>query len=300
MVISCTDDSIGENKMKVSPLNLSKYSSEPPDRPVHLLFIHHSCGGQLLADNGPDVGENCIYRSHPNGGGLRRLLEENNYIVHEASYKSMIGDKTDICHWNVKFRDDMDRILTCKHQDEFFTNGTKNKIVMFKSCFPNSYMEAEGTQPGDPDSCRKTIANYKATYNALKEYFSKQPETLFIVVTAPPLVEPWLGKKEKIKDVVKSILGKENTLPEIGSRARRFNNWLKDVENGWLKDYPHKNIVVFDYYDILTDRGTSDWLQYPSKDRHGEDDDHPNSPGNTKAAQAFIPFINKSVQRMGL
>ena len=42
------------------------------DRPLRLLFLHHSIGGQLLAEPGPDDGKGAV---HPNGGGLRKRLE---------------------------------------------------------------------------------------------------------------------------------------------------------------------------------------------------------------------------------
>jgi len=281
--------------VRVKTMDLSQYSADPPNKPINLLFIHHSTGGQLLADKGPDVGTNCIYKSHPNGGGLRYLLEQNKYIVHEASYGSIIGDKTDICDWNSKFRDQMDKILTCKHQDSFFTDGTRNKVIMFKSCFPNSYIESDGTLPGDPDSCIQTTANYKSTYNALLDYFSKNPDILFVIVTAPPLVQP---KPNMIKEEIKKLLGRTDTINKVGPRVRAFNNWLKDVDNGWLKDYQLKNVVVFDYYDVLTDHGKSNWSLYPATD--GRNDSHPSSQGNTIAAKEFIPHINTAVHRMGL
>jgi len=299
LITACTQNTVTEEKvMTVKTLDLTQYSAEKPKNPLHLLFIHHSCGGQLFADKGPAAGDNCINPTHPNGGGLKSLLEDNNYIVHEASYGSLIGDKTDICHWNTKFRDHMDKILTCKHQDDFFTDGTKNSIIMFKSCYPNSWIISDGAGPGDPDSCDHTTANYKASYNALLEYFSRQPETLFVVVTAPPLVKPGQSMLGKIKRLVKSVLGRvDGTVNDAGLRARGFNNWLKDLENGWLKDYTLNNIVVFDHYDALTGYGKSNWLIYPTG---GGKDSHPSTEGNTISAQDFIPFINKAVKRMGI
>jgi hypothetical protein len=278
--------------MQPSVLDLSGYSSEKPAEPVDLLFIHHSTGGHLLAEKGEAVGDNCIYATHPNGGGLRKMLEENNYIVHEASYGSLVGDKTDICHWNAKFRDHMDKVLTCRHQDEFFTDGTKNRIVMFKSCYPNNRIESDGVEPGDPDSCELTTANCKAAYLSLLGYFARQPETLFVVVTAPALVEPSVG----IKGFIKSVLRPESSIDRVGIRARNFNNWLKDVENGWLKDYELNNVVVFDYYDILTGSGSSNWSMYPA----GPRDSHPNSEGNSLAALEFVPFLNRALHRFGM
>lgn len=292
LLAACESNEGTESVMNVKTLDLSGYSSEKPREPIHLLFIHHSTGGHLFAEQGKEDGQNCIYASHPNGGGLRKLLQENNYIVHEASYGSLIGDKTDICHWNAKFRDHMDKILVCRNQDEFFTDGTKNRIVMFKSCYPNNRIDSDGVEPGNPDSCEQTTANFKAVYQSLLGYFSEQPDTLFVVITAPPLVQPRAG----IKSMIKSILRPERSIDKVGRRARNFNNWLKDVEQGWLKDYTQKNVVVFDYYDILTDYGKSNWSMYPN----GPSDSHPTSEGNAKAAREFVPFINKAVQRMGL
>lgn len=292
LLAACESNEGTESVMNVKTLDLSGYSSEKPREPIHLLFIHHSTGGHLFAEQGKEDGQNCIYASHPNGGGLRKLLQENNYIVHEASYGSLIGDKTDICHWNAKFRDHMDKILACRNQDEFFIDGTKNRIVMFKSCYPNNRIDSDGVEPGNPDSCEQTTANYKAAYQSLLGYFSEQPDTLFVVITAPPLVQPRAG----IKSMIKSILRPERSIDKVGRRARNFNNWLKDVEQGWLKDYTQKNVVVFDYYDVLTDYGKSNWSMYPN----GPSDSHPTSEGNAKAAREFVPFINKAVQRMGL
>ncbi len=120
--------------------------------PLQFLFIHHSCGGQLLADPGSSSGESCIYVSHPNGGGLRGKLEGIGYQVNEASYGSIVGEDTDICHWNKKFKDQMDRVLHTKNQDEILPEGVSNNIVAFKSCFPNNDFVGPGVTPGDTDS----------------------------------------------------------------------------------------------------------------------------------------------------
>jgi hypothetical protein len=295
-MISCTtEQNTGSNMNQVKTLDLSQYSAASPDKPIDLLFIHHSTGGQLLADKGPEKGENCIYTSHPNGGGLRRLLEENNYIVHEASYKSQVGDKTDICHWHNKFKDSMDKILSCKHQDEFFTDGTRNRIVIFKSCFPNNNIVSDGTEPGKPDACELTLANAQAAYQSILPFFQQHPETLFVVMTAPPLAKPVQDKKDRIIEYLKIFSGRPDTLERIATRARRFNNWLVDVEDGWLKGYSLKNVVVFDYYDVLTGHGRSNWSVFPT--REGTDS-HPSREGNALAAERFVPFLHRAVARM--
>lgn len=53
-----------------SPADLSAYPNAAPTQPINLLFIHHSVGGQLLADAGPaqtDAEDRLsIHRTHPN------------------------------------------------------------------------------------------------------------------------------------------------------------------------------------------------------------------------------------------
>jgi len=255
----------------------------------NLLFIHHSCGGQLLADPGQDVGEDCIYTSHPNGGGLRRLLAQAGYAVHELSYNSRLGADTDIRHWRRKFTDHMTDLLRTDHQDRMYDDGQTNDIVVFKSCYPNNGFVAAGDPPGDPDSSQRTVANAKAAYRSLLPEFGKQPATLFVAFTAPPLVEPPPGGLlARFKAWLKGWLEDGNTSADL---AREFNTWLADGQNGWLADYPESNVVVFDYYDILTDHGATDWAAYPSGNGC---DSHPNQAGNQQAAGRFLELLQRS------
>lgn len=284
--ISLTSDSV------MHSLDLTEYSAEKPTNHLNLLFIHHSCGATWLADAGEKVGEYCLYQTHPNGGGLRRLLQQNNYNVHEATYGSQIGQDTDINHWPAKFRDQMDLILKIRHQDDVLSADEVNQIVVFKSCYPNNTIIADGLPPGTPDSPERTIWNCKAAYNSLLPIFKKYPNTLFVAVTAPPTVKPWINK---YKEFILNLLGKG---PEnIGMRARLFNNWLVNTKSGWLASYELKNVVVFDYYNILTDDGKSNWTQYPTRDGK---DSHPSAGGNSIASEKFIIFLNKAVNYAGL
>jgi hypothetical protein len=280
---------------QITRLDLSGYAATAPQQPLSLLFIHHSCGGQLLAPAGPNDGTSCIYKSHPNGGGLRARLEQASYVVHEASYKSQVGDKTDIFDWPAKFRGQMDQILSCDFQDTPYSNGQRNQVVMFKSCFPNNDFKSTGTVPGNATGPDLTVSNAKASYMTLLAEFQKQPQVLFVCVTAPPLA-PKAAPQPAWKQLAKKMLGREISLAEKGRMAREFNNWLAGTD-GWLKDYRSNNVVVFDYYNLLTDNGASDLLCYPTGEGF---DSHPSRAGNEKAAEALVPFLNKAVKRAGL
>lgn len=259
---------------------------------TQLLFIHHSCGGQLLAAPGEQVdgfddgaGRRCIYTAHPNGGGLRADLEAAGYAVNEASYGSIIGEDTDICHWRKKFTDRMDDILRLHMQDEMLPDGMTNEIVAFKSCFPNNQFVGRGEGQGDPDSCELTVANAQAAYRSLLPLFLQHPDVLYVAFTAPPLADPPpVGMKQKIKRWIKGE-------PEHFKLAREFNDWMADAEGGWLAGYDLPNVVVFNYYDILTKFGQTDGSAYATK---GGTNSHPSDSGNRKAAELFVPFLEKA------
>lgn len=282
---------------KATPLSLDTFAPDKPTKPLKLLFIHHSCGGQLLAAEGEEKGDKCIYDSHPYGGGLRAQLVGQGYEVNEASYGSDVGEDTDTFHWVGKFGTKMDKILSTKHQDELLPNGQKNDVVVFKSCFPNNQLVGEGSAPGDAAGPELTVWNAKATLQALLPIFEKQPNTLFVYVTAPPVAP----KPETLRlyRVVSRLL-KGRSEPEWTAKqaswARELNTWAASTD-GWLKDYPHKNVVVFDYYDILTGHGESNLSVYATESGA---DSHPSNEGNKKAADAFVPFINRAVRRAGL
>jgi len=67
-------------------------SADPPAAPVKLIFIHHSTGGNWLADPNNDQPY----------GGLGQTLMGNNYFVSATNYgwgPDGIGDRTDIPNW---------------------------------------------------------------------------------------------------------------------------------------------------------------------------------------------------------
>ncbi len=86
--------------------------------PTKMVFLHHS------------VGQNILY-----AGGLQRLLLKRGIFVSGATYGDDIGQHTDIPDWLPKFENEMEKILTFKsHPNRYHSDGTRNDIVMFKSC----------------------------------------------------------------------------------------------------------------------------------------------------------------------
>ena len=91
---------------------------QPTHAPVRLVFIHHSTGGNWLAD--PD--------EHESAGGLGRALMKNNYYVSATNYgwgPDGIGDRTDIGNWWEWFRGaNRDAILAALYTETGRTSAT--------------------------------------------------------------------------------------------------------------------------------------------------------------------------------
>jgi len=269
-----------------------------------LVFIHHSCGENWLSNS---------------SGRLGIALRDNNYFVSDTNYgwgPDSIGDTTDIGHWWTWFRGPRRDV----YMRALFTNylragdyysrravdpGGENSVIMFKSCYPNSFLDgnpnAPATTGANPlrgqscDSAHHTVANAKGIYNDILTYFATRRDKLFIMVTAPPQVA-------------------NNTDDHEAANARALNNWL--VRN-WLRNYRYRNVAVFDFFNVLTSNNGSPQssdLGSASGNHHrflngaiqhiqtvnrnvaayasDEADDHPNQTGNTKARVEFIKLLN--------
>jgi len=278
---------------------------------VRLVFIHHSCGTNWLSD------------------ALRAELNANNHFVTETDYSwgppdddvgvGTIGDHTDIGHWyNWFVGPHRDTYMNALYSNDVGGDensgvsdpGGENSVVMFKSCYwRNSHL---GGSPDDPPTVgdnplrgqnslnnpNHTVANAKGIYNDLLSYFATRQDKLFIVITAPPMVEP-------------------STDAGHAANARALNEWLV---NDWLGEYPYAydNVAVFDFYNVLTSNGGDRWtndLGWPTGNHHrfrdgaidyvtdqGSDyaaypsgssmDSHPTAAGNEKGAVEFVPLLN--------
>jgi hypothetical protein len=305
------EPSIDQTSAATTPVSVLDSEVAPPDHAVRLVFIHHSSGENWLGDE---------------SGGLGIALAANNYFVSDTNYGwgpedsllgGAIGDYTDIGHWWNWFEGPssdtiMGAVYTESGQNSWYSRldedpGGENQIVMFKSCFPNSNM---GGSPNDPPTTGSnpltgagldnlTVGNAKALYRDLLDYFAEHQDKLFVVITAPPLLD-------------------SDTSPEAATNVRAFNRWL--VED-WLDDYPHANVAVFDFYNVLTSNGggpDSNDLGAEAGNHHRyrggqieyvtdqgsntsayaiDGDSHPTYEGNAKATGEYIPMLNYFYER---
>jgi len=285
-----------------------RLNPDPPPAPVKLIFIHHSSGELWLRDD---------------EGGLGIALRDNNYFVSDTNYDwgpneavlgGPIGSFTDFGHWPYWFltknRLTVEKALmkeSAQHSEYSRLEkdpGGQNQIILFKSCFPNS--ELQGNPEDAPVTTKNklfgkdasnenhTVGNAKGIYVMLLKYFQEKPDKLFVVITAPPE-------------------SKELTDDQRAGNARAFNLWLV---NDWLKDYPLKNVAVFDFYNVLTSnagsvekndlnqkdgnhhRFNNDQIEYITDQGSNfeayatAEDSHPLKAGLEKATAEFVPLLN--------
>jgi hypothetical protein len=278
-----------------------------PPSVVKLIFIHHSTGENWLAND---------------NGELGIALKNNNYFVSDTNYgwgPDAIGDRTDIGNWWQWFRGASSGTYTSALYREFDQHssysrrtdpdpGRENEVVMFKSCFPNSYISGNpgdapttGSNPlrgQDAGSQYMTVANVKGIYNDILTYFAAHRDKLFILVVSPPLA-------------------KNETDASHAANARAVANWLV---NDWLDNYQYNNVAVFDFFNVLTSNGgspNSNDLGKSSGNHHRwwggrvqhiqtsannfsaypTGDSHPSRAGNLKATGEFVDLLNYYYQR---
>lgn len=236
----------------------------PPSSTVRLIFIHHSCGQNWLADG---------------DGNLRAELNANRYYVSESNYgwdaepDDNLGDSTNTENWPEWFNNTkMPYVYASTYASDSNSSsisnpGGENEIIMFKSCYPLSEVDS-------------SINDEKAYYNTIRNYFEDHPDKLFILITPP---------------------GETNVSSAV--LTRQLCSWLIDEENGWLKDYPHKNVGVYDFYCTLSETDSHHRIKngavehfyssaYDGESPYHDGDNHPNAVGNQKAANEFVPLLN--------
>ncbi len=234
-----------------------------PETTARLMFIHHSCGSNWISTG---------------NGNLGTELNSNNYFVTEADYGwdaetgDNLGDQTDTDDWQNWFNDTKMPHVYANDSHYDYTNtiddpGGENDIIMFKSCYPLS-------EVGD------SIEDEKALYNDLLTYFAAHTDKLFILITPP---------------------GETNV--SSYELTRELCQWLVDEETGWLRDYPHKNVGVFDFYAVLSETDSHHRVvnnqveyiyssSYDGESPYHDGDNHPNAEGNVKATGEYVPLLN--------
>ncbi|MBL7062782.1 MAG: CIA30 family protein [Anaerolineae bacterium] len=178
---------------------------------VRVIFLHHSCGENLIEQGNVREGLTALgyefYDHGYNDEGLR--LADGSYT---GTNFDVPGDNTDPDGFAAIFAQPLH-----DPPDNTFSYLMQYDIIAFKSCFPVSNIGSDGQ-----------LAEYQSYYRSIRDRAGQYPDKVFIIVTQPPQV-PF------------------NSDPTEAARARAFANWLQSDE--YLAGHP--NVFVFDFFGLL-------------------------------------------------
>jgi hypothetical protein len=176
-----------------------------------IIFLHHSCGENLIAQGGVREGLTALgYEFYDHGYNDDGLTLADG--TRPGTNFDVPGDNTDPDGLAAIFAQPLH-----DPPDNTFSHLMQYDVIGFKSCFPVSNI-------GDDDE----LAQYKSYYLSIRDTLDQHPEKTFVIVTQPPQVPA-------------------SSDPSEAARARAFVDWLQSDE--YLSGYP--NIFVFDFFDLL-------------------------------------------------
>jgi len=180
--------------------------------PVRIIFLHHSCGHNLIEQGSVREGLSArgyeFYDHGYNGDGLR--LADGTWT---GTNYDIPGDNTDPDGLAELFAQPLH-----DPADNAFSHLMQYDVIMFKSCFTTSSIWSDDL-----------LAQNQDYYRSIRTRMDEFPDKLFIIVTQPPHV-PLNSDKEE------------------AARARAFADWLQSEE--FLEGRP--NVMVFDFFGHIT------------------------------------------------
>ncbi len=234
------------------------------------VFLHHSTGGAVYSS-----GVEAYFNNYNSQNGTNYSIIERPYPSSPYPWDNYAYD-----YWYLWVDGN------CNSEESGIecleTLTQEYDVIIWKHCYPGADIIAADGKP-NISSSRKTLANYKLQYNALKEEMAKYPNTKFIVWTLAP--------RHRLA-----------TNPANAARAKEFVEW---VRHEWLKENPG-NIYLFDFYahaaqeDESTTNDDLYCLRYEYERNHEKRDSHPNSTANKKIAPIFAQAIIDVMQTSSL
>lgn len=204
-------------------------------------FLHHSTGENVW--NG---GVAAWFDSYNQRSQTRYAVVEMAYPHDPYPWENYPYD-----YWNIWVQHAGPSAFQGQETLEMLT--PRYQVIVFKHCFPVSGIAA-GDGPADVSSSDKTLANYRAQYDALKPKLRSFANTRFVLWTGAALTRA-------------SMRGEYGGNDDTARRSREFFSWVKAT---W--DQPGDNIFLFDFYELETEGGT--YLQ--DKYAVSAGDSHPN------------------------
>ncbi len=220
-------------------LSLLSCSNEASDADLKIAYLHHSTGEVIW--NGKKESLPDLFKQYNKESEIAYYIKEINFP--KASPYGWNNYPFDYYNIWVKNGDKE----TYMEEPTLESLTKEYQVIIFKHCFPVSNVLGDDGMP-DIDSDKKTLANYKLQYDALKNKLHEYSDTKFILFTGAALTKA-------------SVSEAEATL------AKEFFEWVK-IE--W--DQPGDNIYIWDLHTLQTQGG----LYFKDEYAVTPTDSHPN------------------------
>lgn len=261
VMFACTKANIENSKKTDVDNNLSEetnYSSDAIVVPraddmgdnVKIIFLHHSTGGKIWAG-----GVASWFEDYNSSNGKDYIISQTNFPGSGYPWNNYPYD-----YWNIWIENAGSDLFSGQKTLEMLTE--EFDVIIWKHCFPVSDILAADENP-NVSSEKKTIANYKLQYNALKEKMKSFPNNRFLVWTGAVKLEISLSEDRAL-------------------RTKEFFDW---VRNEW--DEPGDNIYLWDFYQLETEGG----LYLKPENAASNRDSHPGEEFSARVAPFFCTRI---------
>ena len=264
---------------------LTSCNEDKKSADMNIIFLHHSTGDYIWHGGPPSVFRKVIMKIAPGIDkklGTKALVPSlfkeynkntgKNYCITEQIFPkaSPYGwHNYPFDYYNIWVKNAGEKPYMEEPTLEILTKDYG--MVIFKHCFPVGYIEADDDS-ANINSDKKTLANYKLQYSALKNKLHEFPDTKFIVWTGAALTE-------------------RSTSPEKAKRTREFFDWVKKE---W--DEPGDNIFIWDFYELETEGG----LYLKEKYAVSSTNSHPNKKLSELAAPLFFQRVIDVIENNGM
>jgi hypothetical protein len=178
---------------------------------IRIIFLHHSCGANLIAEGGVREGLTALgYEFYDHG------YNDDGLVLADGTWTGanfdVPGDNTDPDGYADIFGQPLH-----DPPDNTFSHLMQYDVIAFKSCFPVSNIESD-----------LQLQEYRSYYLSIRDRMDQYPDKVFVIVTQPPELPA-------------------DSSPDAAARARSFTSWLQSSE--YLSGHP--NVFVFDFFALL-------------------------------------------------
>lgn len=259
-------------------------NNEDEKAEMNIIFLHHSTGDNIWNGRPPSLIKRAVRKINDNLADkisrkplLLSLFEEyketsgKNYRIKEVDFPKATPygwNNNPYDYYNIWVKNAGE--IPFKEEPTLEILTKEYKVIIFKHCYPVSNIKPD-SDSADINSARRTMANYKLQYSALRDKLHEFHDTKFILFTGAAQVKANLAEDEAL-------------------RAKEFFEW---VRNEW--DLPSDNIYIWDLYTLETEGG----LYFKDEYAMSPTDSHPNETFASRASSLLFNRIIDVIENNG-